>query len=61
METTVTRRNRGTGGIYRIEGSDPIAVKAKANEVFETIDYMQSPLQYELSPTVIEIKYYGLD
>lgn len=58
-------KNRGSGGVYLVSGTDFDAVRAKAKQIKDDIDYMRSPSMIEsvqnTGELLIEIKYYGLD
>lgn len=64
MAVTVTRRNKGTGGIYTIIGDTLEEVAECANEVKGEIDPWASPSVTHYmahDKYVAEVKYYGLD
>lgn len=57
--------NRGSGGVYLVSGIDHEQVRAKAQEIRKSIDFMRSPTISEsvqnTGELLCEVKYYGLD
>jgi hypothetical protein len=63
---TVTHKNRGSGGIFTITGTDAEAVKHRTEIERSNLDFMSSPrvLDYgfnEHGVYKMEVTYYGLD
>lgn len=63
---TVTHRNRGSGGVYTITGTDEQAVKDRTEIERSNLDFMRSPRVSNLGCNEhgvykMEVSYYGLD
>jgi len=64
MTVSVTRFNRGSGGVYIILGDNFDEVSEKATEVKSELDPWSSPSISFLTreaPYRAEVKYYGMD